>query len=99
VTGDGEIRLFFLSPQTCLEVFVKFSPEQVQRSSVSAAAHAHDRALRLHPAAGVVCPGCGARIGKPCVSTVPFCGVGAIGTPIEGVHAERIAAALEQGAA
>lgn len=56
---------------------------------------AADRVLRLHPAVGVVCPGCGARIGKPCVSTVPAYGVGTIGTPIEGVHAERIAAARE----
>ena len=56
---------------------------------------ATDRVLRLHPAVGVVCPGCGARIGKPCVSTVPAYGVGTIGTPIEGVHAERIAAARE----
>jgi hypothetical protein len=48
---------------------------------------------------GVVCPGCGARVGKPCVSTVPTFGVGAVGTPIEGVHVERVAAAREQGAA
>ena len=53
-----------------------------------------DRALRLHPAVGVVCPCCGARVGKSCVSTVPAFGVGTVGTPIEGVHAERIAAAL-----
>lgn len=58
-----------------------------------------DRALSLHPAVGVVCPGCGARIGKSCVSTVPAFGVGTVGTPIEGVHAERIAAAREQGVA
>jgi hypothetical protein len=69
-------------------VLVKYSSEQVG-----------DHGLRLHPAAGVVCPGCGARIGKSCVSTVPLCGVGAIGTPIEGVHTERIAAAFEQGVA
>jgi hypothetical protein len=49
---------------------------------------------RLHPAVGVVCPCCGSRIGNPCVSTVRLCGVGEIGTPIEGVHAERIAEAL-----
>ena len=58
-----------------------------------------DHALRLHPAVGVVCPGCGARIGKSCVSTVPAFGVGTVGTPIEGVHAERIAAAREEGVA
>ena len=58
-----------------------------------------DGVSRLHPAVGVVCPGCGARIGKPCVSTVPALGVGVVGTPIEGVHAERIAAAHEQGVA
>lgn len=56
-----------------------------------------DRALHLHPAAGVVCPGCGARIGKPCVSTVPLCWVGSVGSPIDGIHAERIASALERG--
>lgn len=48
---------------------------------------------------GVVCPGCGARVGKPCVSTVPTLGVGAVGTPIEGVHVERVAAAREAGVA
>lgn len=58
-----------------------------------------DDKRRLHPAAGVVCPGCGARIGKPCVSTVRTLGVGAVGIPIEGVHSERIAAAREQGVA
>lgn len=52
-----------------------------------------------HPALGVVCPGCGARVGKSCVATVPFCGAGATGTPIEGVHAERVAAAREEGVA
>jgi hypothetical protein len=46
-----------------------------------------------------VCPGCGARVGKPCVSTVPALGVGAVGAPIEGVHAERVAAAREEGLA
>ena len=61
--------------------------------------HGDDRALRLYPVAGVVCPDCGARVGKPCVSTVRAFGVGTIGTPIEGVHAERIAAAREQGVA
>jgi hypothetical protein len=54
---------------------------------------------RLHPAVGVVCPNCGSRIGKPCVSTVPLCGVGTVGSPIEGVHAERIAAAMEASVA
>ncbi len=63
----------------------------------SPAAASHVSAQHLHPAAGVVCPGCGARIGKPCVSTVPLCGVGSVGAPIEGVHSERIAAALERG--
>jgi len=58
-----------------------------------------DRSLRLHPAVGAVCPGCGARVGKPCVSTVRAFGVGTVGTPIEGVHVERIAAAREQGVA
>lgn len=58
-----------------------------------------DRVLRLHPAVGVVCPGCGARIGKPCVSTVPTLGVGTVGATLEGVHAERIAAAHEGGVA
>ena len=72
---------------------MKYSPDHVGSSRVA------DRVLRLHPAAGVVCPGCGARIGKPCVSTVPALGVGSIGTPIEGVHVERVAAAHEQGVA
>jgi len=60
---------------------------------------ATDRVLRLHPAVAVVCPGCGARIAKPCVSTVRTLGIGAVGVPIEGVHAERIAAAREAGVA
>jgi hypothetical protein len=60
---------------------------------------ASDRVMRLHPAVAVVCPGCGARIGKPCVATVPAFGVGATGVPIEGVHVERIAAAREAGVA
>lgn len=83
---------------------MKYSPEQAM-SDVGAAGRAHsrtsddDRARRLHPAAGVVCPGCGSRIGKPCVSTVRAFGVGVVGIPIEGVHAERIAAAREQGVA
>jgi hypothetical protein len=81
-------------------VIVKYSPEQAM-SDIGATDRARsrddDRALRLHPAAGVVCPGCGSRSGKPCVSTVRAFGVGTIGTPIEGVHAERIAAARERG--
>ena len=58
-----------------------------------------DRNRYLHPAVGVVCPGCGARTGKPCVSTVPTLGVGSVGVAIEGVHVERVAAAHEQGIA
>ena len=83
---------------------MKFSSENAM-SDVGVAGRARtrtsddDRVLRLHPAVGVVCPGCGARIGKPCVSTVRAFGVGTIGTPIEGVHVERIAAAREQGVA
>ena len=82
---------------------MKYSPEQAM--SVGAAdrvfsrTSGDDRVLRLHPAAGVVCPSCGARIGKSCVSTVRAFGVGTVGTPIEGVHSERIAAAREQGVA
>lgn len=53
----------------------------------------------VQPALGVVCPGCGARVGKPCVSTVPAFGVGSVGAPIEGVHAERFAVAREEGVA
>lgn len=58
-----------------------------------------DEVFRYEPVKGVVCPGCGARVGKPCVSTVPMCGVGAVGVPIEGVHAARIVAAREEGVA
>ena len=78
---------------------MKYSPEQADGGAGRAHAHARgdDRALRLPPAAGVVCPCCGARIGKPCVSTVRAFGVGTIGTPIDGVHAERIASAREAG--
>ena len=50
-------------------------------------------------ALGVICPSCGARIGKPCVATVPFCGIGSVGAPIVGVHVERVAAAREVSAA
>jgi hypothetical protein len=89
-------------------VLVKYSLEQPQladgdqarRSSSSrASARDADRVLRLHPAVGVVCPGCGSRVGKPCVSTVRTLGIGAVGVPIEGVHVERIAAAREAGVA
>jgi hypothetical protein len=80
---------------------MKYSLEQPE-STVAARFRAgarDDRVLRLHPAAGVVCPGCGSRIGKPCVSVVRTLGVGVVGVPIEGVHAERIAAARERGIA
>jgi hypothetical protein len=86
-------------------VIVKYSLEQSESNggasdrARAARTRADDRARRLHPAAGVVCPGCGARIGKPCVATVPAFGVGTIGTPIEGVHSERIGAAREAGVA
>jgi hypothetical protein len=33
------------------------------------------------------------------LALVPFCGVGVVGSPIDGVHAERVAAARAQGAA
>ena len=105
MTGDGGATMHFLLPQFRLEVLVKFSPEQAV-SDVDGAGRGHnsrssrdDRALRQHPAVGVVCHSCGARIGKPCVSTVRAFGVGTVGTPIEGVHAERIAAAREAGIA
>lgn len=52
-----------------------------------------------HPALGVTCPGCGSRVGKKCVATVGMCGTGAVGVQIEGIHAERIAAAREEGLA
>jgi hypothetical protein len=52
-----------------------------------------------HPALGVVCPSCGSRVGKPCVSTVPTFGIGSVGSPIEGVHVERVASAREDGLA
>ena len=85
-----------------LEVLVKYSPEQatsdVGAGRVLSRERAEDRVRRHHPAVGVVCPGCGARIGKPCVATVRAFGVGTIGTPIEGVHVERISAAREQAA-
>lgn len=79
---------------------MKYSPEQ-SMSDVGAGRAlsretAEDRVRRHHPAVGVVCPGCGARIGKPCTATVRAFGVGTIGTPIEGVHVERVAAAREQ---
>lgn len=84
---------------------MKYSLEQAESTGGAAdrarpaRARDDDRVLRLHPAVGVVCPGCGARIGKPCVATVRAFGVGTIGTPIEGVHAERIGAAREAGVA
>jgi hypothetical protein len=56
-----------------------------------------DRVFRLNPVLGVVCSCCGARVGKPCVSTVPTLGVGATGVEIDGVHAERVSAAREAG--
>ena len=46
-----------------------------------------------HPAENAVCPGCGAGTGFPCISMVPSFGIGVVGVPIEGIHAERIAAA------
>jgi len=80
-------------------VLVKFSPVQAKASAVARDRNGSDGVLRLHPAVGVVCPGCGARIGKPCVSTVPHLGAGSVGTPIEGVHVERIAEARAMGIA
>ena len=67
----------------------------MKMSSEETRGNSRDDDRRLHPAVGVVCPNCGSRIGKPCVSTIALCGVGAIGAPLIGVHAERIAAALE----
>jgi len=61
--------------------------------------HEQQSFAALHPAVGVVCPDCGSRVGKRCVSTVPLCGVGSIGAALDGVHAKRIAAALELGRA
>jgi len=81
---------------------VKYSlgqPESVVGATRGRGRHDADRTQQLHPALGTVCPGCGARIGKPCVSMVRTLGVGAVGVPIEGVHAERIAAAREEGVA
>jgi hypothetical protein len=70
-------------------VVVDFSQKQAREA---------DR-IAVHPALGVVCPNCGSRVGKPCVSTVPAFGTGSVGSPIEGVHAERFAAAREEGVA
>ena len=83
---------------------MKYSPGQATSDGGAAGPtrtrdNGADRVLRLHPAAGVVCPGCGARIGRSCVSTIRAFGVGTVGGPIEGVHSERIAAAHEQGVA
>lgn len=87
--GQVDAGTVVLSPvgPHCSEVRVSFSLRQ------------RDGREAGHPALGVVCPGCGARVGKACVSTVPALGVGAVGAPIEGVHAERVAAAREEGVA
>jgi len=100
--GDG--TGVFSPVASALEVIVKYSPEQSNSDGGAAGrararANSADRVLRLHPAAGVVCPRCGSRIGRSCVATVPAFGVGSVGTPIEGVHAERIASAREAGVA
>jgi hypothetical protein len=83
---------------------VKFSSAHEMSGGAATRPHAGrsvdrrgDGALCHYPAVGVVCRGCGARVGKPCVSTVPTLGVGAVGVPIDGVHAERVAAARESG--
>lgn len=89
-----------LSPPFCRGVIVKSSVEESNngaRESRPSRSDREDRALRLPNAAGVVCPRCGARVGKPCVATVPYLGVGAVGMPIDGMHSERIASALEAG--
>lgn len=83
---------------------MKYTLEQPESAVGKGAARSRagardDCTLRLHPAAGAVCPCCGARVGKSCVSVVPTLGVGAVGVPIEGIHAERIAAAREVGVA
>ena len=77
---------------------MKFS-EQMSAVGRGVTGRNGDRGHFLYPAVGVVCPGCGARIGKPCVSTVPTLGVGVVGVAIEGVHVERVAAAHELGIA
>lgn len=80
---------------------MKFSPEQQSSAAAAGRGHGRDRdhAFSLIPAVGVVCPRCGARVGKPCVSTVPTFGVGSVGGPIDGVHVERVAYAREKGVA
>jgi hypothetical protein len=80
-------------------VLVKFLPAQEMSDATTRCPPVRndDQVLRLQPASAVVCPDCGARIGKTCVSTVPALGFGMVGAPIEGVHAERVAAAREQG--
>lgn len=72
---------------------MKFSSEQNMDRIVGR------EAVPRYPAVGVVCPECGARVGKSCVSTVRALGFGVVGTPIEGVHAARVASALEEGVA
>lgn len=76
---------------------MKHSDIRPRHTHVGARNEIEDRSYRLPPAGGAVCTLCGARIGKPCVSTVPTLGFGVVGTPIDGVHAERVAAAREQG--
>lgn len=76
---------------------MKHSDIRPRHTHMGARNEMEDRSYRLPPAGGAVCTLCGARIGKPCVSTVPTLGFGVVGTPIDGVHAERVAAAREQG--
>lgn len=78
---------------------MKYPPGQPDYGGSRHHARAREDYDRAHPALGAVCPRCGARVGKPCVSTVPAFGAGGVGTPIEGVHAERFAAAREMGIA
>jgi hypothetical protein len=45
-----------------------------------------------HPAAGRVCPVCGARVGKPCVARVAMPGTCVSeGLALAGMHFERLA--------
>ena len=78
---------------------MKSSEQLMSDGAASRAVVRRNDRSHCHPAVGVVCPGCGARIGKPCVSTVPTLGVGSVGDVIEGVHVERVAAAHELGIA
>jgi len=50
-----------------------------------------------HPAEGIDCPTCGARVGKPCVVTTSMPGtcVGAQ-MPIRGMHAARLQAQIAE---